>query len=224
MKSTLRRWLDEGRFDEIVNAVVSNRRLLGTLFTITYDTDPLVVGRAVDAFGRAADRLADVDPEFVREHLRRLFWLITDESGGIAWRAPETAGEVLRRRPDTFRDFVPLLLSVLDMEPEDLVRFLPGTLCAIGRLAEAAPQALSSDQAWWVRQRAVRALFSADSQARGLALWCLARLPGIDAEADARRFTGDTAPVTLYANGQIESTTVGGLAATCCRNEPAAGP
>jgi hypothetical protein len=223
MKPMLKTWLADGRLDLVEDAIARRHRLLGTLFTLTYDSDPLIVKRAIEAYGRAAARIAASRPEFVREHLRRLFWLITDESGGIAWHAPEAIGEVIRNRPEEFLDFVPLLVSVLDLEPEDLVRFLAGTLYAIGRLAEAAPESLSGEQRRWIRGQAERALASPDPQVRGMALWCLARLPGADAAETAWSLAADAGPVVLYVDGQIETTTVARLADAWRPARPPAG-
>ena len=98
----------------------------------------MIAWRAIEAFGAAGAQIADRDPEFVRGHLRRLLWLLSDESGGIGWRAPELLGEALYRRPGQFAEFMPILASLLDMEPEDAARFRAGWLWAVGRVAEVA--------------------------------------------------------------------------------------
>ncbi len=37
-------------------------------------------------------------------------------------------GEITRSRPERFTEFVPIVISILDMEEEDAVRFRGGTL------------------------------------------------------------------------------------------------
>jgi hypothetical protein len=62
---------------------------------------------------------------------------LTDESGGIGWRAPECIGEILYHNPNQFAAFIPLLHSLLDLEPEDAPRFRLSVQRAIARLAES---------------------------------------------------------------------------------------
>ena len=86
------------------------------------------------ASGLAVRIIARRDPEYIRNYLLRLFWLINNESGGIGWRAPELIGEILYHCPQ-FSQFFPMLISLLDLE-EDAPRFRVGTLWAIGRVAQ----------------------------------------------------------------------------------------
>jgi methylated-DNA-[protein]-cysteine S-methyltransferase len=88
LKTKLRELLAEGHFEGIVEMAVEKRRVLGSLVSLTYDRDPQIGWRAVEALGLAARRVAKNDPGYVREHVRRLYWLISEESGGICWHAP----------------------------------------------------------------------------------------------------------------------------------------
>jgi len=81
--------------------------------------------------GLVAAEQAVTDPVFVRGHLRRLVWLLNYESGGIGWQAPEALGAVIAARPDSFADFIPILVSLPDMEPEDAFHFRAGYLWAM---------------------------------------------------------------------------------------------
>jgi hypothetical protein len=121
---------------EIVRLAAVQRRVLSDLTGLTYDADPLVAERAIRALGQAAGAVSDADPEFVRGHLRRLFWLLNDESGGIGWRAAEAIGEIIRARPDRFAEFIPNLVWLLDMAAEDAPRFRASILRGIRRVAE----------------------------------------------------------------------------------------
>jgi methylated-DNA-[protein]-cysteine S-methyltransferase len=206
MKKQLRDLLAREHFDEIVEVAGRHRRVLSVLTSLTFDPEPLIAWRAVEAGGRVGARLAQDDPEFVRDHLRRLFWLLTDESGGIAWRAPEAIGEIIRGRPHDFSAFIPRLLALLEMEPEDLVRFQAGTLWAIGRLAEVLPHAVEP-----AVPSIVSALKNPDSQVRGLAVWCLEKLrkAGLLLSESARQV--EDGPVDLYVEGHIIRTSVAEL-------------
>lgn len=141
----LRGFLEQGDLAAIVRSARGSRRVLSHLTALTYDPDPAIADRAVTAMGLVAAELADADPEFVRGHLRRLFWLLNDESGGIGWRAAEAIGEIIRARPTQFAEFIPNLIWLLDMEPEDAGRFQPGILRGIMRVAEVTELAGRGD-------------------------------------------------------------------------------
>ena len=169
-KAQLRARLSAGILPAVAEAARHQPRTLSLLTALTYDLEPSIAERAIEALGEVAALVAAEHPERVRVHLRRLFWLLNDESGGIGWRAPEAIGAILRACPRQFPEFEPLLLAVLDMEPEDAVRFRAGALRAIGRLAAVIadrPDALP----------AVRAcLDDPDPSIRQLAVWCAGQI------------------------------------------------
>jgi methylated-DNA-[protein]-cysteine S-methyltransferase len=139
--SMLRQWLKEKDYPSILELARNKKRSLSLLTALTYDKELLVRDNAIQAIGLAAKIIAERDPEFVRNYLLRLFWLVNDESGGIAWRAPEMIGEILYNCPG-FEQFFPMLISLLDLENEDAPRFRVGTLWAIGRVAQVNRQAM----------------------------------------------------------------------------------
>jgi AraC family transcriptional regulator of adaptative response/methylated-DNA-[protein]-cysteine methyltransferase len=138
---TLRGWLLEAEYDSILELASRVKRILSLLTALAYDIDISVSEHAITATGLAAKIIAERDPEYVRNYLLRLFWLVSDESGGICWRAPELIGEILYNCPN-FEQFFPMLISLLDLEKEDILSFLPGTLWAIGRVAQVAREAM----------------------------------------------------------------------------------
>ncbi len=123
MKARLLNLLRADDLPALLVAAGEIKRTLSLLTAFTYYAEPMVADRAVQAFGPAARIIAQTDPEYVRNHLRRLFWLLNDESGGIGWRAPELIASVLAACPGQFDEFLPMLLSLDDMEPEDAPRF-----------------------------------------------------------------------------------------------------
>jgi hypothetical protein len=139
--SSIRQWLLDEDDPSILDFARRKKRTLSLLTALTYDNDRIVCDRAVRASGLTAKVIAERDPEYVRNYLLRLFWLLNDESGGIGWRAPELIGEILHHCPN-FDQFFPMLISLLDMEKEDAPRFRLGTLRAIGRVAQVAQDAM----------------------------------------------------------------------------------
>jgi hypothetical protein len=199
MKRELRALLVERRFDAIAMWAGTTTRVLGSLVSLTFDPDPVVGWRAVEALGVAAERIARDDPEAVREHLRRLLWLMSEESGGICWRAPEAMAEIVSREPVLYADFVPIVVHLIQQTAdEDLVHFRPGMLWAIGRLG-----ALGAREAQDVLPIVVAALDHEDPQVRGMAVWVSGRVGRADVLVGRDKLPADEGMVTVYEHGEL---------------------
>ena len=207
LKVTLREFLTAGDMKQIAELAATKKRVLPSLVSLTYDHEPLVAWRAVEAVGLAASRIAEDDPDFVREHLRRLLWLISEESGGVCWHAPEAMAEIVRLQPQLYADYIPIVVSLIEnIEAEDLEHFRAGTLRAIGRLASVA-----SDHIPAVLPAVAASLGDLDSQTRGMAALCLAQIGELEPLADVTELAGDLGPVVLYEDGLLSSTTVSAI-------------
>lgn len=207
MKKEVRECLQNRQLGEIVEMAGRRKRVLGVLVSLTYDPRPVVAWRAVEAIGAAAERIADSNPDFVRSHLRRLHWLLSDESGGICLLAPPAMAEIVRRRPALYYDYAPITIHlIVDMAVEDLGHFRNGILWAIGRLAPVAREEING-----VIPQIAASLDNPDAQTRGMAVWCLGQLDRRDLFADRADLHSDNEAVAIYQNGQLEQTTVSAL-------------
>jgi hypothetical protein len=192
----------------VADLASASRRTLDLLFALTFNPDPLVVWRAVEASGIAAHRIAEKDPERVREHLRRMNWLLSEESGGVGWRAPEVMAEIIAVNPGRVPDFVPIVASLLRvMAPEDLVKFRNGVLWAIARMGLEAASAVPTLPA-----EVGASLDDPDPQTRGLAALCLGRIGGAGFRRELESLLDDEGEVVLYEEGRLLATRVGDLA------------
>lgn len=170
---TLRDWLLKAEYEPILELASRKKRTLSLLTALTYDAEISVSGHAITAMGLAAKIIAERDPDYVRNYLLRLFWLVNDESGGICWRAPELIGEILHNCPD-YSQFFPMLISLLDLEKEDAPLFQRGTLWAIGRVAQVAKNAML------LALPHVRGYSVGDNEQtiKEMAMWCMEQLSG----------------------------------------------
>lgn len=134
----LRQWLSEENYITILGLAQKKKSILSQLTALSYDQDSAISDRAIKCTGMAAKIINQRDREYVRNYILRLFWLVTDESGGICWRAPELIGEILIKCPN-FNYFYPMLISLLDLEKEDAPRFRTSTLLALNRVAQTDP-------------------------------------------------------------------------------------
>jgi hypothetical protein len=200
----VRQLLTTGNVERIAELAAAKKSILGTLVTLTYDPDTLLAWRAVEAMGAAADRIAAEDPDAVREHVRKLNWLITEESGGICWRAPECMAEIVRHRPDLLEEFIPIIVSlIVNLAEEDLGHFRCGALWAIGRLGAVGDRHVEA-----VLPAIEAALGHEDPQVRGLAVWCLQQVGRERLLADRQDLWADDAPLELYEQGELKRTRV----------------
>ena len=208
LKGTLRRLLVEGDLEAVAEMAATKKRVLGSLVALAFDADEEIGWRAVEAMGMGAERLSAGSPRFVKEHMRRLYWLITEESGACFWRAPESMAELGVRLPGLLKDFVPIAFHLLEtLEEEDLEHFRPGAIYAVGRLAGVLPRELPS-----LLPRVVEALDDPDPQARGMAVWCLGQVRETSPLQEREGLLQDQGPVRLYRNRVLEHMTVGRLA------------
>lgn len=83
-----------------------------------YDVDDRVRWGAARAYGDAAAVLGE---EKMKDMLRRLVWMINEESGNNCWFAPQAIGFIGKARPDWVEDFIPCLLEFYEY-PDSKIR------------------------------------------------------------------------------------------------------
>lgn len=209
MKQRLLDMLAARDLNAIAAWAVRSKRVISALVSITYHENPLMAWRAVEAIGAAAGRVADVDAEFVRGQLRKLHWLLSEESGGICWMAPQAMAEIVRARPSLFPDYANIVATlIVTLAVEDLPHFHAGILWAIGRIAPVAAAAVEP-----VIPEVVAGLDDPDPSVRGAAVWCLGQTRHRGRLADRPNLLSDEGVVHLYVNGRLDRKTVGALTA-----------
>ncbi len=133
-KVIVRELLAKRDFDGVMAWAQTQRSPQRVLFSLALDDDELTSWRAIEAVGRLAGLQAEVDLEKVRDSIRRLLWLMNDESGGLGWRSPELIGEILVNVPSLINEFGRLLTSYFKEEP-----FERGAWHAVARIAPIEP-------------------------------------------------------------------------------------
>ena len=136
-KARARALLENRDLNGIVRWTEETKSALGTLFSLTFEKDERLRWRAIEATGLAATVVARQSEERVRDFLRRLLWLMNDESGGLGWHAPETIGEVVFHLPSLAGEYTVILTSFLREEP-----FERGSHFALVRTGPLAPEAI----------------------------------------------------------------------------------
>lgn len=197
-------------------ADIPARTLLGPLFSLLLDKEPLSRWRAVTAFGAAMAALAAARMEDARDVWRNLMWRVNEESGNIAWGIPECMGETLAVCPALAKDYHRILFSYVQDLPGDctFIDHAPlrqGAWWGIARLAEAAPELCAP-----AVPGITAALADCDAATRGLACLAIARIkpdPSRTLLEALSGLTGDEADFDLYDDWFLATTTV----AVCAR-------
>lgn len=205
-KAELKRRLLARDLPALREQAVRDSSLVSTLVSFLLEPDDLLRWRAIEGLAEVAAVIAADDLDRVRDLVRRQFWSMNDESGGVAWHAPETVGAILTRVPQLAGQFARPLASMAHVSPYE-----PGALWSAARLAAVSPALLDD-----MEQDLAPYLGHDNPMVRGHAAAALRRLdpaPEIAARIDA--MTGDDAAVTTYDfdSGELRTVTVGELAA-----------
>ncbi|WP_461834016.1 DVU0298 family protein [Desulfothermus sp.] len=92
------------------------KKALGALFSAINNKNEKVKWHAVTCFGALLKILCAEDPEYGRVFIRRLIWMLSDESGGIGWGVPEVMGEVLSEVDYLAEEFSTILIyQIIDL-------------------------------------------------------------------------------------------------------------
>jgi HEAT repeat protein len=202
----LRECLVRGACDEAAAQATDAKRGLGILVSLTSHPDPTIGWRAVRAIGLAAERVAERNEERIRNELRRLHWMLNDESGNIGWRAPQAMAEIVRREPRRFSEYLPIVVHLIEnVDGDEMIR--AGLLWAVGRLAPLARTEVEA-----VLPKLIACLDDPSAEIRGLAAWCLGEA-GLSASLRGReQLLRDASPLAFFEEGEIRELTVGELA------------
>ena len=202
----------------------SPKALIGPLYALLLEPDPLVRWRAATAFGGNAARLFADRPEDARQLMRQLMWRLNEESGNIAWGIPEAFGETLAAQPVLASEFHRVLASYireLDFKTGDtFIDHAPlrrSVYWALARLAAVSPRLVLP-----VLPDLLAPHSSDDAESRGYAALAVGRLLPVagDAAGPAREalagLRGDGAEFDLYEGGYLARVSVGEVAGKMC--------
>ncbi len=203
--------LQSNNFDQALHELfeLPARQVINPLFSFLLSSDEQIKWRAVSAIGEVVANLADKDMESARVLMRRLMWMLSDESGGIGWGAPESMGEIIASHEALAREYVSVLVSYVRkdgnfLEYEPLQR---GALWGLGRVAKVKPHIVQDAIPYLVSF-----LEASDATVRGMAAWTIGLLQASSAKEKLERLLEDDTEILLYLNRKLERRTVSGQA------------
>ncbi len=211
LKRYIRQVLGGSGREAVIEQVCSHRprRVINALIARFYDADPVIRWRSIAAAGAVGAGLAETDRESVRVIMRRLMWMLNDESGGIGWGAPEAMAEIMAASPAMAVEYAEILCSYIRPDGNHLEHpgLQRGLLWGLGRLAQSEPGRVRD-----VAAHIAAFLKSADPYHRGFAAWALGNVGYYGILADLRRLTTDCAKIEFFDHWHVQAVSVGELA------------
>jgi len=185
------------------------RKVINPLFSFLLSNDEQTRWRAITAMGAVVANHAEQNMESARVIMRRLMWMLNDESGGIGWGAPEAMGEIIASHEGLAQEYVRVLISYVNedgnfLEYEPLQR---GAVWGVGRVAQVRPELVQD-----AVPHLLSSLKSPDAGIRGLAAWTLGLLGAEGARTQLEVLLLDNAEISLYLNGELVRRSLSDLA------------
>lgn len=203
-KNELRQDLLNRDINSIENKASTEKNILRTLSSLLYDGNPLIRWRAIEALGRVSGIIAVNDLDKIRRQIRRILWLMNDESGGLCWYGPEAIGEILFNIPALISEYSAILETFLAEEP-----FEAGSRRAIARVAGKNPEAFYKSVGL-----ITESLKDPDSDIRAASIKALIAIGHDSARKDVEMMKDDLSIIEHYdfGSGELRTATVSELA------------
>lgn len=198
-KKLLKKLLQEGDLEKIVELSLEDRGVINQLFSFSYDKNDVITWKTIESVGLISKEISKQDAEFIRNTARRLLWAMTEESGGVSWSAPEMLGEIIRSNPSEFSNLIPIVWSNRN---EDVFR--EGVIWAMGRIAEIDPESVN-----FIYQELKQMIEDPNPIVRGYSIWVLGKIAGADVISEIEKFKNDESPINFYRNRILSKITVG---------------
>ncbi|MBF0328094.1 MAG: HEAT repeat domain-containing protein [Nitrospirae bacterium] len=202
-KDRIHEWLKVNDLEPIGLLALTDKSVIKSLISLSYDKDSVLSWRAMEALGVVAKQLSRDKVEVIRDAIRRLLWSMGEESGGIGWSAAEMLGEIIMNNPEAFSDIVPIVWSFKDEE-----MFRAGVVRALGRVGSVRP-----DLVRFAVSEMRQMLNDPNPNVRAQAAWALGVLKDKDSVQTLADLCKEEAEVDFYQGGELYKSTVGRISA-----------
>ncbi|HAS90050.1 MAG TPA: hypothetical protein DCS48_12215 [Desulfovibrio sp.] len=202
----------ESRFEELMEKY-SMQDLISPLFASLCATKIIVRWHGVTCFGKVISRMVEEDAPKARIVMRRIMWMLNEESGGCAWGVPEAMGEIAAVNDLMGKEYGKILLSYSHEDedgPENFLEFpilLRGAVWGVARMAQDRPQIAAQ-----ATDDMIRFLSYPDAVIQGTACWALGALNATQSVKKLDALADNDTVIDIYKDSSLQSVTVGRLA------------
>ncbi|WP_319777516.1 DVU0298 family protein [Maridesulfovibrio sp.] len=202
----------ENKFEELMEQYTM-QNLIAPLFASLCATTVIVRWHGVTCFGKVISRLVEEDAAKARIVMRRIMWMLNEESGSCAWGVPESMGEIVAVNDLMAAEYGKILISYSHEDesgPENYLEFptlLRGAVWGVARMAQARPQIAAQ-----AKDDMIRFLSYPDPVIQGTACWALGGLKALESVKKLEALTDNDTVIDIYKDSSLQSVTVGKLA------------
>ncbi|WP_421904057.1 DVU0298 family protein [Maridesulfovibrio sp.] len=202
----------ENRFEQLMDKY-SMQDLVSPLFASLCATTIIVRWHGVTCFGKVISRMVEEDAPKARIVMRRIMWMLNEESGGCAWGVPEAMGEIAAVNDQMAAEYGKILLSYSHEDeegPENYLEFptlLRGAVWGVARMAQTRQKIAAQ-----ATDDLIRFLSYPDPVIQGTACWALGGLKSPESVKKLEALTDNDTVIDIYKDSSLQSVTVGRLA------------
>lgn len=175
-------------------------KMISPLFSASYNVSKNIQWHAVSSFGYLARYFARENQSKTSDIIRRCIWMLTDESGGIPWKAPAIMGEIMACDRDMAVTYSSILLSYVDETNEGPDNFLDNLQLRISafwgifRLSQSFPEFVRNNE------KIILQRLDMENDPDSIILLCLiAAGTGLDtALSKAKKISGNSVQSEVY--------------------------
>ena len=201
IKQQVRDLLSRRKVNELLDLCEKDRRFWSAVRLFLYETDDSICWSAIEVTAELMKRWWKAGrEEKVREYIRSLMWLLSDESGGIGWSAPQTIAEIIVAIPELLEPYSIMAIARALEEPP----LVKSGLWAMGHLGKRI-----SESVGLVEDMISDVFISDEPETLGLAAWAMGEvgfapaLPFLEALKDRQE------PVRIYIDGDFHEKLLG---------------
>ncbi len=204
IKQTVDALLLQGDSNGLLRLCQTDERYWRVLRLYLYETDENLRWPAIEAIAELMGWWwHEGSTEKVHEFIRRLLWLLNDESGGIGWSAPEAIAEMCVRTPELLEPHGHMMISYV-LKGQGL---LNGGLWAIGRLGKQIKEILCTYQ-----DEVLAAFDSDEPETLALAAWAMGESDFAPALPHLARLRDRKELVRIFMDGHFQEKHLGNWA------------
>ena len=193
------------------------KKIIFILFSGLNNKDERIKWHSVAGFGDVIKVLVEKDPNQGRIFIRRLLWMLSDESVGIAWGIPEVMGEILSKVDILAREYSSILVSqIIDLKgrPDNFLEYEPlrrGGYWAVARFSLSYPELVKK----YVPEIVDTLVFENDLfiWVMGLYILKILRVSWLG----AKKFCESQERIRIFWNYKFQDVNIGELAQEVCK-------